>query len=473
MRRKQKVEFISTHRYDKFLGSFKPNESLNVLVVGIDSMSRLNFARHMPKTRDYILNNLRGIEFRGYSKIDDKKFPNMAALLAGNFREQLPWAKNTKGTFDSTTFLWNLFSQKGYRTVMAEDWANSATFNGLLAGFNNQPTDYYLRPFSQAMDDPALSRLWNNSHYCFVNRAEAKIVLDYLIDFVNFFRFKPYFGFTYLSRMTHTDLNNASLAEQIYLDFFKRLKTGGFMKKTVVVLLSDSGTRSGGIHETYAGRIEERTPMLYIMLPPFFYTKYPEINKTLHINTHRLITPFDVHKTILDILNFKPSDNKKRSPGRGTSLFEEIPLERTCADASIKPDWCPCHYESQMSIHEPVIRNCSRAMVNRLNDLLEPKSHICSRLALKTVLAASRIKPIHPQLLLRGKPIPQMEYIRLMITATPGDGRFEATIQHDPVTKTNFVKGVVSRLNAFGSESNCVHTVEMKNLCYCDMPFEN
>lgn len=49
----------------------------NVVVIGIDSMSRLNFHRQMNKSVSVMLDHLRAIEFFGYNKLEDNTYPNL------------------------------------------------------------------------------------------------------------------------------------------------------------------------------------------------------------------------------------------------------------------------------------------------------------------------------------------------------------------------------------------------------------
>lgn len=77
-------------------------------------------------------------------------------------------------------------------------------------------------------------------------------------------------------------------------------------------------------------------------MPPSFQEKYPKEMRNLRLNSRRLTTPFDIHETLLQILNFNKSSfnrYKKKSMQRGISLFEDIPINRTCEDAHIEPHW--------------------------------------------------------------------------------------------------------------------------------------
>jgi len=44
-------------------------QTFNFLVLGVDSVSRLNFARHMPLTRRFLLQELGAVELAGFNKV--------------------------------------------------------------------------------------------------------------------------------------------------------------------------------------------------------------------------------------------------------------------------------------------------------------------------------------------------------------------------------------------------------------------
>lgn len=59
--------------------SMKP---LSLLIIGIDSISRLNFIRSFPETRKYLVRN-KWIEMKGYNRVSRSSLSNMMAILAG------------------------------------------------------------------------------------------------------------------------------------------------------------------------------------------------------------------------------------------------------------------------------------------------------------------------------------------------------------------------------------------------------
>lgn len=105
------------------------NKKLSILVIGHDSLSRLNFFRNMPLSKSF-LDKRDFLEFRGYNKIGDNTFPNLMALLTG-YNESWSFEKcNVYKPFglDDCPFIWKGFRDVGYVTASGEEDAAGGTF---------------------------------------------------------------------------------------------------------------------------------------------------------------------------------------------------------------------------------------------------------------------------------------------------------------------------------------------------------
>lgn len=129
------------------------SKKLSVLMLGIDSVSRLNFIRSAPTTERYLLET-GWIRLDGYNKMGDNTFPNMMAILTGQNQEQayLICKPTLPHGLDHCPFLWRNFRDAGYATGYGEDETSLNTFNYLKMGFFRPPTDYYLRPYMLACE---------------------------------------------------------------------------------------------------------------------------------------------------------------------------------------------------------------------------------------------------------------------------------------------------------------------------------
>lgn len=70
-------------------GSDPKNRPLNVVLIGLDSTSRLNFKRQLPELHDYLVNEMGAIEMKGLTRVGDHTLPNILPLLTGEYLEEM------------------------------------------------------------------------------------------------------------------------------------------------------------------------------------------------------------------------------------------------------------------------------------------------------------------------------------------------------------------------------------------------
>ena len=469
----KKEKFVRHAVYNKI------TERLNVMMIGIDSVSRLSFLRQMVKTKEFLIETLGAVDMMGYNKVADNTFINIVPMTLGKYVEEMPWDESkSKVSFDKFNFIWKEYSEKGYRTFYAEDAPEISIFDFLKAGFETPPADYFNRPVSLAME--MKQHLWNNGHHCFQDRLETQIVLDYLHKFVQTYRNEPCFAFTFITRLTHEDVNNAGAADEPYFNFFSKLHKEGLLTNTVLLFYSDHGMRFGKIRETYIGKLEERLPFMYMSVPKWLRKTYPFLEKNLRVNKHRLSTPFDVYETLKDILYFDGLEKKVQGPSRGVSWFREIPNSRSCDSADILPHWCTCLQHEKIDPSEPLVAKAAFVVLSDILHSLKAYSDICEHLNIVKVKEATRL--VESDKVLRyigsendvinrkeyfGERTKPQEDIQVVFITSPGAAMFEATVRYDTVHDTFKVVGDISRINIYGHQSDCMPQFNLKKYCQC------
>lgn len=330
-------------KFNRITTGIKPT---SVLFIVIDSVSRLNLIRTMPKTRDYLLDNS-FIELKGYSKIDDNTFPNFVALLTGLNKRQISTIHCTGrniNEFDNCPMIWYNFSKSGYVTAYGEDWGYLNTFNYHKKGFTNPPTDFYYRPYVLATESLG-TLLLKGAPFCAGPESSGERQLNLALDFSKTFKNSPYFGIFWMNTFSHQALNIPHRFDDKLREFFTNLKAEGILEDSIVILLSDHGMRlDHTIKRTITGWFEERLPVNLISVPEWFERKYPEKIKNLKVNSDKLTSTYDLYMTLQDILQLS-SQEYKMVPSlacpKCVSLFNEVPT-RTCSEAGIPQEWCTC-----------------------------------------------------------------------------------------------------------------------------------
>ncbi|CAG2184306.1 unnamed protein product, partial [Oppiella nova] len=105
----------------------------------------------------------------GYNKIGDNTFPNLMAILTGNFYNHY-WNESMRSTkyFDDLPFIWKEFAKQNFMTTFIEDLPQYSLFNFNKKGFIDKPTDYYLRPVSLAINRQL-------KRFCYKDKMEIEV----------------------------------------------------------------------------------------------------------------------------------------------------------------------------------------------------------------------------------------------------------------------------------------------------------
>lgn len=440
------------------------SKSMNVLVVGLDAVSRLNLHRQMPKTVSY-LKEIEAVELLGYNKVGDNTFPNLIPILTGLSEKELVddcWP-TSDDRFDNCTFIWDLYRNGNHLTAYGEDASWMGLFNYQRKGFKKQPTDYAYNYFNRYSESKIGNAKSMNVQDCEGGRFVFRDLLGYIRNFVITMVSNklPYFGFFWGASLSHDILNKPKLGDEDYHNFFKELFENNYLDNTVVFFISDHGIRWGDIRQTFQGRMEERLPFVIAILPKSFQEKYSIAYRNIKLNSKRLTTPFDLHETLLDILTLSNTVDEHHRSNRGISLFKEVSPHRTCAEAGIESHWCTCQQSVEIPTNNSRVEKAAKAAFDHINGLLKGYAQ-CAHLTLNKILDArlmTQTSHINGSNMLS-------DYM-LTLNASPSEAVFEVTVRYAEKAKTFEIIGTISRLNLYGKQSTCVTDFHLKLYCYC------
>lgn len=231
-------------RSQRALSSNPASIPLNVLIFGFDSTSNAMFQRKLPKTYDYLKNQLDAYFFNGYSAIGDGTTPILTALLTGKFINELVKDKKSKTHEDLNLWPWIMkdYARHGYVSLYAEDDQKIAAFNIRMDGFRKPPADHYMRPFWLALEDHKLRKdkrkhkFPDNNLACLGSEALHNITLNYLYSMFNAYPTTPKFGFAFMSYLSHGIPDKLSYADNDVLYYLKRYQK--LQNNTILIILS-------------------------------------------------------------------------------------------------------------------------------------------------------------------------------------------------------------------------------------------
>lgn len=134
------------------------------------------------------------------------------------------------------------------------------------------------------------------------------------------------------------------MVDQERQHFFRTwLNSTSVRNNTLIVIGADHGNHKfrSKLHSTALAKdLDQKAPLMYLLVPLWMKKMYPERMEALRVNARQKLTTFaDLHFTLKHLLNFKKQT--LRSP-IAQSLFSPISKNRTCADAAIPSPYCAC-----------------------------------------------------------------------------------------------------------------------------------
>lgn len=264
-------------------------------------------------------------------------------------------------------------------------------------------------------------------------------------------------------------MNLPTQGDKIVLNFLKRLRQDQLLNHTILIVFSDHGLRWGKFRETYQGHLEERLPLLMFVFPQWFKARYTNAVENIRKNAHRLTTLFDLHHTLIDLLNLTSIEDDKLKirirniDATGQSLFMPVSPYRDCRQANIPQHYCTCHNSVQvLDIHKPKVKAAAAAVATHLNNMLkiEPK---CAHLRVKSVKKAMMQKTG----MLKASSDNAKAKLLVVVETQPGDGLFESTVAYDGLFNSFSVVDRISRINSYGNQSYCMDNFDLKLYCFC------
>ncbi|XP_053672941.1 uncharacterized protein LOC128723248 [Anopheles nili] len=455
-------------RMDRFNGRTE-KRPLSVLMIGIDSISRLNLIRAMPHTAQHLYDT-GWFELKGYNKIDDNTYPNLMAILTG-YNNSLAYSVcNPKkvGQLEECPFMWKYFADSGYATAYAEDEASINTFNYHKYGFVAQPTDHYFRPVALAAEKNLSKKMKNSLTFCLGYQNYADYIYQYALDFAAQYKNDPYFGLFWTNTFSHNDISDPSSMDRRMKYYVEQLDERGILNNSMVVFFSDHGLRFGPVRMLLTGWLEERLPFNFIWLPEWFKDEHPEIVQALKINRNRLTNPYDLHVTLKHVLELSGRIDNLPGPlscPNCQSIFTEMPWNRSCEETAIESHWCTCANFQPIDRRSSMVQKAVAFVIDYVNRDLEDHrnstttNYACAKLTLGSITLAKMAR--EP----KGK-LPYNDYL-LIFEGKPGGGKFESTVRHYQGRDAFEITGSISRLNEYASQSECMHVDYLRKYCYC------
>ncbi|CRK97013.1 CLUMA_CG010430, isoform A [Clunio marinus] len=391
-------------------------DKLSILLLGLDSVSRMQFIRSFPNLLDH-LKKTGWFELKFYNKVGDNTLLNLFPLMTGISTREAKKIKDS-GKSDVLPFLWEDFRDAGYATISAEDNMPYSTFHYLEGGFEEHPIDYNFHTYARLLETNLEKSECDDLNPISTYRAflgfhyYVDYLYEYAFAFLRMFRSKPTFSFIWSGSFTHDNINLPSSMDDKMLDYLKKLEDFGTLGNTFVVFFSDHGMRYGKHILKLVGGTEKN---------------YIEWKVTC------------------------PSCQ---------SIFEEIPINRKCADAGIPDGWCACKDFEEVKLNSEITKKLANIIIEHLNNGLASYPN-CANLTLDFVRSSYK-----SELEVSSE---KLTDFLISFDANPSKAVLQATVRCENGSNCDHYKiiGGVSRLNAYHGQSDCIADAHQRKYCYC------
>jgi len=230
------------------------SQKLNVIILGLDTTSHMNFLRNMPRSYLYLTQNLSAIGMHGFTSLRPHTFSNAIPILSGISGDTL---RNScypipHGTPDNCYFIWQNFTEAGYLTSFAEDSFSISIFKyGNSTPFKKPPVDYYFHNFASVLENTIGHTRTFRSILCYGPRLGFVTLLNYIQRLaISLPEKRRYFQFVWATSLFHNNQNGALIGDDHLLRTLEWFQENGFFEKTVFILIGDHGLRHGDFRFT-------------------------------------------------------------------------------------------------------------------------------------------------------------------------------------------------------------------------------
>jgi hypothetical protein len=343
---------------------------MNVVAMQFDSLSRYQAISEMPLFQSFVRKRLmkkqhtehiKGqwvvLDFANHNAYADDTFPNLFAAFVGAYIYHLKTSPNIAAE-DLKPGPWWLHAKKNQFTTfygcmmdtqgLAFSPKNLFDFSSVYAAADVM----YREPLSdnrgvygyEPYEGPAYSK------HCMGGKPAVKQMLDYFLHFTQTCRREklPFAAQIENEDLHNSNLLNAKMVDEPLATFLEQMERDGGGEDTILIINADHGARyGGGIDADKLLHLYNSNPMLRVFVPPSIAEDFYSI---LANNQRRITAALDIYATLRELVGGTKEleyrlDRKHDGwvpPITPSSIFRELPVNRSCADCGIPLSRCTC-----------------------------------------------------------------------------------------------------------------------------------
>ena len=501
---------------------FEGKRPLKIVLFSIDSMSRSEFARSLPKTKR-VMEQLGSLSFNGYGVVADGTTGNLGGILTGwneveSGNEGCPLFEARRGFkgakhVDEWPWIMHDAAAAGFITGgHVGDAEVIGPFAMRLRGFQKSPFHHDLAPLFYTGFDKTGGGL--RDKVCHSGEGRFTSTLNFLKQFMKVYHSEsvPQLFVSHSTAIAHDNAAATVPIDGELSKFISDFYSSTDSKDSILILSSDHGQRNffdrTDISQSVTARLEERSPMLHIHFPKWFRKDFPTLFNNARNNENSTLSPFDVYATLRHLVEINGEGNSKtgkigQRKHLGTSILQRLSKNRSCADAHIPSHFCTC-----LNFHPAPVECSTVKLMKRYLTFINKKFKVtnrqCGKLVLQSVtsveaakfneeifskavdqhgrtrqkvsVSKSKLQSLH----LKSKKLLRIKFLAAALSLPPSSESTTALL-HPPVRKNmvfeltvdsdakDFSLNGISRSDRYGKDPDCIvpDFPHLRRFCYC------
>lgn len=325
----------------------------NILFFFIDSMSRNHFKRKLNRLYKWIEKYYESDSSVPLEAFQLLKYHGVGTWTNINLQ---PFFFGVPYDASEGAYALTFFKDRGYITGSTENTC-SREFVGLYSGeMSGLDWDYYDHDFTSFFCDPnfyAKEKVYSmiDGPYCYRKKClYGKQTYEYSVDYSLQF-FEAYKNYGKMFRIGNIDAHEGTgesikYVEDDMLKFLDSFEKNGHLNDSIIIFFSDHGYTMPGIHQILQSEDHVKElllPFIYFLIPKNV-KNFNKIKENLKHNEQMFVTPYDIHNTLLGMLNV----DRRNYNNKGVDIFNnKLKGNEGCKKFKIKPEWCKCHHDDK------------------------------------------------------------------------------------------------------------------------------
>jgi hypothetical protein len=348
-----KNETLVKERKEIIKNETLPPITKNILFVYVDSISRPHFLRKMKKTSTWIENYLKSNNEANSSHVAYQFMKYHAFIFFTQLNIQPMFYGQSMYNKNGTTLIRHL-KKNGFITGHSNNICSRELYDledGYIDNLEYEDFDHenialFCDPNFFNLENPFTPYMgpYSIKKRCLYGRNTFEYVLEYGEKF-----WETYIDERKFLRVAFQDAHEGTGEVAKYLDeelftFLDKFEKRGWLNDTAIFFVSDHGNNMIGFYNIYNCEdfiMEKTLASLFLLMPKEKVTT--QFNTTLTNNQQVMVTPYDIHNTLLNLINM--GDENEYYSKLGKSLFEPISgLSRDCETYKLDMSdlWCRC-----------------------------------------------------------------------------------------------------------------------------------